>query len=164
MSIVNNSSVLINLSRIGKLDLLHQLYGELIVPEAVWKEVVVEGEGQAGADAIKRASWITMLNVTNKELVQALQQDLDSGESEAIALALEIKAELLLMDEHMGRQTARYFGLHYTGLIGILIEAKHKRIIRAVKPILTALRDIAGFHVSNALYLRVLQDEGEMES
>jgi len=161
VSIVSNSSALINLARIGKLDLLQQLYGELIVPDAVWKEVVVEGSGQSGADDIKRAAWIKTLTVTNKDLVWALRQDLDSGEAEAIALAIELQAELLLMDEHMGRETARHLGLCYTGIIGVLIEAKHKGLIHAVKPYLTALRDIAGFHVKPTLYLRVLQDEGE---
>lgn len=111
MSIVSNASPLINLARIGKLDLLHQLYGELIVPEAVWQEVVVEGSGHPGADEVKTAPWIKMRAVTNRPLVQALRQDLDAGEAEAIALALEVGAELLLMDEHLGRETARHLGL-----------------------------------------------------
>ncbi|MEW6458159.1 MAG: hypothetical protein AB1441_03675 [Bacillota bacterium] len=84
MSIVSNTSALINLVRIGKLDLLRQLYGELIVPEAVWQEVVVEGAGQPGADEIKSAAWIKMHAVTNRQLVQVLQQALDTGESEAV--------------------------------------------------------------------------------
>jgi predicted nucleic acid-binding protein len=86
---------------------------------------------------------------------------LDAGEAEAIALALEIGAELLLMDDRLGRESARHLGLHYTGLIGVLIEARRKGLIRAVKPHLDALRDIAGFRLRETLYLRVLQDEGE---
>jgi len=93
--------------------------------------------------------------------VQALQQELDAGEAEAIVLALETRAELLLMDEHLGRETARHLGLRHTGLIGVLIEAKRKGLISKVKPHLDALRDVAGFRVSDALYRRVLQDEGE---
>ena len=161
MSIVSNASPLINLARIGKLDLLRQLYGELFVPEAVWQEVVVEGAGHPGADEVKATAWIRMQVVTNRQLVQVLQQDLDAGESEAIALALETEAELLLMDEYLGRDTAGHLGLRYAGLIGVLIEAKHKGLIHAVKPHLDALRDIAGFRVSDELYLRVLQDEQE---
>ncbi|MBC7218325.1 MAG: hypothetical protein H5U36_09390 [Candidatus Caldatribacterium sp.] len=79
MSVVSNASALINLARIGKLDLLHKLYGELIIPEAVWQEVVVEGAGQPGADEARRASWIKRCSVTNKRLVQALRQELDGG-------------------------------------------------------------------------------------
>ncbi|HDH09460.1 MAG TPA: DUF3368 domain-containing protein, partial [Chloroflexi bacterium] len=74
---------------------------------------------------------------------------------------IETKAELLLMDERLGRETARHLGLRYTGLIGVLIEAKHKGLISKIKPHLDALRDMAGFRVSDALYIRVLQDEGE---
>jgi len=65
------------------------------------------------------------------------------------------------MDEHLGRETARHLGVRYTGLIGVLIEAKHKRLISRVKPHLDALRDVAGFRVRDALYRRVLQDEEE---
>ena len=161
MSIVSNASPLINLARIGKLDLLRQLYGELVIPEAVWHEVVVKGVGQPGVDEIKAASWIKTQQVANRQLVQALRQELDAGEAEAIALTIETKAELLLMDERLGRETACHLGLRYTGLIGVLIEAKHKGLISKVKPHLDALRDMAGFRVSDALYIRVLQDEGE---
>jgi predicted nucleic acid-binding protein len=65
------------------------------------------------------------------------------------------------MDERIGREVARHLGLHYTGLIGVLIEAKHKDVLTAVKPHLDALRDIAGFRIRDALYVRVLQDEEE---
>jgi predicted nucleic acid-binding protein len=163
MSIVCNASLLINLSRIGKLDLLHDLYNELVIPEGVWQEVVVEGAGQAGAELIGSAVWIKKQAVKNRELVQALQQELDAGESEAVALSLEMGAELLLMDEHLGREVARHFGLRYSGLIGILIEAKHKGLISAIKPFLDLLRNVAGFRVSDVLYVRILRDEGELQ-
>ncbi|HUU41202.1 MAG TPA: DUF3368 domain-containing protein, partial [Desulfatiglandales bacterium] len=99
--------------------------------------------------------------VTNRQLTQALKQELDAGEAEAIALALEIGADLLLMDENLGREVARHLGLRYTGLIGVLIEAKRKGFITAVKPCLDQLRDIAGFRLSEVLYARVLRDQEE---
>jgi uncharacterized protein len=132
MTIVSNASPLIALIRIGQLDLLRQLYSEILIPEAVWHEVVVEGADQPG------------------------------GEAEAIALAVEMDAPLLLMDERLGRDTARHFGMRYTGVVGVLIEAKRKGIVQAIQPHLDALRDLAGFRVSEALYRRVLQDEGEI--
>lgn len=162
MKIVSNASPLVNLARIGKLDLLLELYGELAIPSAVWREVVVEGSGQPGADKVENAAWIKTHVVANEHLVRALRQELDAGEAEAIALALEIEAELLLMDERLGREIARHLGLRYTGLIGVLIEAKHKGIVSAIKPHLDALRNIAGFRVSDALYTRVLRDEDEV--
>ncbi len=67
--------------------------------EAVWHEIVIEGAGQAGAGEVETAAWIRRQTVTNCQLVQALRQELDAGEAGAISLALETKAELLLMDE-----------------------------------------------------------------
>ncbi len=162
MTVVSDASPLINLARIDKLDLLPRLYGELHLPEAVWQEVVIQGAGQPGAQEIQEASWIKRHAVANRPLVQALEQELDAGEAEAIALALELQAELLLMDERLGREVARHLGLRYIGLIGVLLEAKRKGLISALKPHLDALRDTAGFRVSEALYKRVLQDEGEI--
>jgi predicted nucleic acid-binding protein len=161
MSIVSNASPLINLARIGKISLLQDLYGELIIPVAVWQEIVVKGSGQPGADEVKAADWIKQQDVTNRQLTRALKQELDAGEAEAIALALEIGADLLLMDEHLGREVARHLGLRYIGLIGVLIEAKRKGLITSVKPCLDQLRDIAGFRFSEVLYTRVLQDQEE---
>jgi predicted nucleic acid-binding protein len=77
----------------------------------------------------------------NMQLVHALQQDLDGGEAEAIALSLEIGADLLLMDENLGRETARHLGLRYIGLIGALVMAKRKGLINAVKPHLDGILD-----------------------
>jgi hypothetical protein len=134
----------------------------LIVPEAVWKEVVVEGVGQPGAEEVETANWIKTQAGTNRELEKALQQELDAGEAGAIALAIGIKADLLLMDEHLGREVAFHFGLRYTGLVGILIEAKRKGLIASVKPVLDSLRDRAGFRLSHELYQRVIRDEGEI--
>ena len=120
MKVVSDASALINLARIGKLDLLQRSYGELLIPEAVWQEVVIAGVGQPGADEVRKATWIKTSNVANKHLVWALQQDLDAGEAEAIALTLEIEAALLLLDERLGRETAQHLGLRYVGLIGVL--------------------------------------------
>jgi len=161
MSIVSNASPLINLARIGRLELLHKLYGEICVPDAVWQEVVVAGAGLPGAEQVVEALWIKRHSVANSALVRALQQDLDAGESEAIALAVELEAELLLMDESLGRETARHLGLRFIGIIGVLIEARHTGRIDAIKPYLDALREVAGFRVCQALYARVLQDAGE---
>ena len=161
MIVVSDASALINLARISKLELLRDLYTDLIVPEAVWQEVVIEGVGYAGADEIKNASWIKKYAVANRQLVQALRQDLDAGEAEAIALALEVKADLLLMDERLGRETARFLGLRYIGLIGVLIEAKHRGRIKAIKSYLDELRNVAFFRIKNELYHRVLKDEME---
>ena len=140
---MSNASPLINLARIGQLDLLPQLYGELTLPEAVWHEVVVGGSGQSGADKTGSASGVRVQSASNRHLVQALRQELDAGEAEAIAL--ELDAEFLLLDEQLGRDTAQHMGVRSVGLIGVLVEAKHKGIVSGIQPWLDALRDVAGF-------------------
>jgi predicted nucleic acid-binding protein len=161
MKVVCNASPLINLARVSKLDLLRQLYGELHIPKAVWHEVVEKGVGQAGADQVQTTLWIKTQVIANLPLARALQQDLDVGEAEAIVLALETGADLLIMDERLGRETAHHLGLRYIGLIGVLIAAKRRGLIREIKPHLDSLRDVAGFRVDEALYRRVLKDEKE---
>lgn len=162
MNIVSNASPLINLSRIGKIDLLHSLFGSLVIPEAVWNEIVVEGQGLPGSEAVKSSSWISKKEVSNVTLVHTLRQELDAGEAEAIVLALEMKADLLLMDERLGRETAEHLGIRCLGLIGVLIEAKNRKLIGQVKPIILALRDLAGFRISQALFDQVIADLNEM--
>ena len=162
MTVVSNTSPLINLAWIGRMEILHELYGTIHIPEAVWNEIVVQGAGQPGAEEVSDAHWINTCAVDNRLLVLALHQELDAGEAEAIALAIEEKAELLLMDERLGRETACYFGLNYTGVIGVLIEAKQRGLIGLIKEHLDRLRAMAGFHISQALYLKVLQDQNEL--
>lgn len=162
MKVVSNASPLVNLARIGQLSLLHHLFGEVLVPEAVWEEVVVRGRNQPGAEEIGAATWIERASVANRQLVHALRQDLDSGEAEAIALAVEIDADLLLMDERLGRKTAAHFGLRYVGLVGILSEAKQRGLVRELRHLLDQLRNMAGFWLSSALYQQVLCDAGEL--
>lgn len=162
MIVVSDSSVLINLAGLQKLDLLNALYDQLIVPASVWEEVVRRGQGKPGASAIQNAAWIEVRNVENWALVHSLRQDLDAGEAEAIALAVETDADLLLIDERLGRATAHHFGLRYVGLVGVLVAAKRRGFIAAIKPDLDRLRNEIGFYLSDALYRRVLSDENEI--
>ena len=161
MIVVSDTSVLINLAWLDKLFLLAKLYGDLLVPSAVWHEVVEKGAGKPGADEVKAADWIQVREVVNTALVQALRQDLDAGEAEAIALAVEVDANLLLMDERLGRATAQHFGLRYIGLIGVLMMARQRKLITEIKPDLDRLRQVAGFYISESLYERVLKDVAE---
>lgn len=144
MRAICDASPIVNLARIESLHLLPDLYDAVILPEAVWQEGVVEGEGQPGSRAVRTASWIERRTVSNSDLVRALRQDLDAGEAEAIALAVETDGAVLLMDERHGRETASHFDVPHLGLIGVLIDAKESRHIEAIQPHLDALQQ-AGF-------------------
>ena len=161
MTVVSNTSPIINLAAIEQLTLLHQLYGRLMIPPAVYQEIAVMGSDAAGAQEVRQQAWISCATVTDRALVSALSIELDPGEAEAIAAAVELRAELLLIDEQRGRMIAQRLGLRVVGLLGILIEAKHRGLIETVKPLLGALITRAGFWVKKDLYTRVLQAAGE---
>ncbi len=160
MIVVADTSCLIALARINKLDLLHQLYGTILVPEAVWHEAT-DFEEKAGSVEISRAAWLQKRSIEHQLLFKALRQNLGVGEAEAIVLALEVNADLLIMDERSGRETARFMGLQVVGVIGILIEAKQRGLLQQIRPVLDALRNQAGFWMKDSLYERVLRDAGE---
>jgi predicted nucleic acid-binding protein len=160
--IVSNSSALINLSAIGHLDLLQKLYTEIIIPEAVWEEVVVKGKGQPGSEEVQKAGWIKKETVGNKAVVESLTLILDKGEAESIALAKENKAEMLLIDDVTAREIARHFGVNYIGILGVLREAKSKGIIKNMKEYMDLLKNVAGFWISQELYVEILRLEREL--
>ena len=161
MIVVSNSSPLVSLAAIGRLDLLRELYGTITIPQAVHHEVVVQGLGRPGAAEVQTLDWIVCRDVSDPDVVTALGGKLDRGEAESIALTVELQADLLLMDERLGRVEAARFGLRLIGILGVLIEAKGRGLLRRIEPILDELQHHAGFRVSEALRARVLQAAGE---
>mgnify|MGYP001148757337 CR=1 FL=1 len=161
MIVVSNTSVILNLAAVGQLNLLEQLYGKVVIPEAVFRELLALGSELPLMPQIKSLLWIETRSVTNCLLVDSLLLELDEGEAEAVVLAMEIQADLLLLDERRGRKAASRWGLKLIGLLGILIEAKRRGFIGAVRPILDDLITKAGFWISRQLYARVLQEAEE---
>jgi len=159
--VVSDASPLINLAAIGHLDLLRALYGTVCIPNAVHREVT-RFEEQPGADAVQSLEWVKAQSCPRPDLATALSEDLDAGEAEAIALAVESDSPLLIMDEQHGRTRADHFEIPCIGVIGVFIEAKDNEHIQAVRPYLDALQEDAGFHIDDQLYRRVLGDEGEL--
>ncbi|MFS0513279.1 DUF3368 domain-containing protein [Nostoc sp. UIC 10607] len=157
MIIVSDTSPINNLAAINHLHLLQQLYGTVLIPEAVYRELTDPNFPVAGATEVQTFIWIETRPVQDRTLVEALSNELDIGEAEAIALAVEMKADQVLIDERRGRMVAASLNLSYTGILGILVEAKSQRLISAVKPLLDALINQAGFWVAEPLYKRVLQ-------
>lgn len=161
MIVVSNTSPLTNLAAIGQFDLLRQLYGEIHIPEAVLQELSNQGQTWPGYHETVQSGWIHRNIVQNTALVKALQRDLDVGESEAIALAIEYNAGLLLMDEREGRHQAKRFDLKVLGVVGVLLEAKTQQKIARIQPELDALRQKAGFYLSQEVYNLALGLAGE---
>ena len=120
LRVVSNSTPLIALSRIRRLHLLRELFSKVTIPTAVYDEVVIAGYGRAGGPEVENAQWIIHHQVKNKDLVAFLRISLDAGEAEAIALAKEISADLVLLDDNDGRNIAGSVGINFTGTIGIM--------------------------------------------
>ncbi|MCB0532446.1 MAG: DUF3368 domain-containing protein [Saprospiraceae bacterium] len=127
----------------------------------VFDEITIQGAGMPGADEIREAIWIEVIDGKNKALFTALRKIVDPGEAEAIVVAMETGADLLLIDERLGRQVAKDYDIPVLGILGILKIAKKKSCINLVKPLLDRLISEAGFRVSANLYREVLTDVGE---
>jgi uncharacterized protein len=157
--IVSDTSTLIHLASIDRLDLLEMFFDQVTIPLAVWREVVEQGRGRAGALEVERArqaGWINIVQATDLALLRLLKRDLDDGEAEVIALAVEHRADLVLLDETDARATADLYGLSKTGVIGLLIRAKQEGYIGLLKPELDRLLHQAGFWIEESFYRRVL--------
>ena len=155
MLVVSDTSPIINLATIGHLHLLPELFTEIVIPSAVFDEIAGEGNNEPGSVEVKTASWVRVLPVPVQPLISQLLQDLDQGEAEAIVLALDIKADYVLMDETLGRQIAVTYHLQPLGLLGILVLAKHKGLIGAVAPLMDRLQLEANFCIDRHLYLHI---------
>ena len=159
MIVVSDTSAITNLAAIQSLQLLPQLYNSVTIPAAVYRELVEIDPPVPGTLEVMADPWLVVRQVENQSMVDRLHEEvrLDPGESEAIALVLELKADLLLIDERRGRAEADRLGIKITGLLGILVEAKQKRLITAVKPFMDALISTSHFRVSSRLYAQILQ-------
>ncbi|KAM3108625.1 DUF3368 domain-containing protein [Phormidesmis sp. 146-33] len=164
MIIVSDTSPINNLAAINQLHLLHQLYGTVLIPEAVYRELTDPSFPVAGAIEVQTFDWIQTRAVSNRAIVEALSNELDVGEAEAVALAVEVQADQMLIDERRGRLVAARLNLRYVGILGVLVEAKGQGLIVEVKPLLNALINQAGFWVADPLYNSVLRlvNEGEL--
>jgi predicted nucleic acid-binding protein len=160
MIVVSDSSTLVSLAAIGQLHLLHEFFGRVILPGAVLSEVLAGGAGKPGFHELTTLEWLEVIAVQDRNALQPLDH-LDLGEAEAIVLAQELGADLLLMDELDGRQAAAERGLRLISVLGLLSRAKHEGRIDAVRPLVQRLRDEMRFRISETLLQRVLRDVHE---
>lgn len=160
MKVVCNSTVLIGLTKVNKLSLLHSLFSDIFIPESVYSEVVIEGEGRPGAREVGKASWLHRESVQDKISVKMFSRQLDMGEAEVLVLAREIDADLLIIDESAARNLGAAAGYRIIGLVGILVLAKRQNLLPKVKPILDELIT-KKFRIDKKIYERGLQLAGE---
>jgi len=156
--IVSNSSVIIAFAKICYLHLLEKLFGKILVSEAVWKEIAIEGK--PGSEKMMEASFIHVEKVGNMRLVALLEEFVDTGEAEAIVLALERNANLLLVDDRDARNLAKKLGLQVMGTLGVIALAKYKGLISKAKPIIDKLIE-TGFWISRRILEEFLRKLGE---
>ncbi|HEX5219762.1 MAG TPA: DUF3368 domain-containing protein [Verrucomicrobiae bacterium] len=153
MIVVSDTSAITSLIQIGRATLLQQLYGQVLIPSAVHVELL-RTHPQIPA-------FLEVKSAANRALVKQLTAELDPGEAEAIVLAKETNADLLLIDEKLGRQIALREGLHITGLIGLAVDAKHRKIISSVRELVARLETEAGFRVSENVKAEAFRLAGE---
>lgn len=122
------------------------------------------GRRHPGSLEVERATWIQRRGVSNQNLAVVLRRDLDRGEAETLALAMELKADLVLLDEQEARRAAIRLGLRPVGVLGTLLEAKRLGAIEEVRSLLDALRHQAGFFLGERLYQQILERAGEREA
>lgn len=162
MPVVSNTSPILNLAIIGELSLLRDQFREVLIRGAVLDELRVQ-ENFPGSQVVRnaiKAGWIQIKAVKQGPLVSAIQRDLDKGEAEAIALAIRVNAEWVLLDERDGRNAAKSFKLNVVGVLGILLKAQRKGKLKSLKQAMDKLREKAGFYIRADLYSAIIR-EGE---
>ena len=160
MPVISNTSPIVNLAIVGQLSLLRQQFGQIQIPSAVLGELRID-EDRPGSGIIQAAiadGWIQVQPTNQPSLTRLLQQTLDDGEAEAIALALERQADRILLDERDGRKVAKSLGLQVTGVLGVLLKAKASGELPALQPVIDDLTQKAGFRIAPELLEKVMED------
>jgi predicted nucleic acid-binding protein len=160
LRIVCNTSPLILLAKIQRLDLLIQLYHELIIPKAVLNEISARSSEEANQILTLLKDGKLNLREASKAAVEGLPEDLGPGEREAIGLAIETGADLVILDDQLGRRVSRSKGMPITGTVGVLIEARERGLIHSLRHEMDRLIE-AGMWISELFYHRILKEYGE---
>ncbi|MBV6392620.1 MAG: hypothetical protein KPEEDBHJ_01843 [Anaerolineales bacterium] len=161
MIVVSDTTPLIGLSSIGRLDLLEELFGEVYIPQAVFDETVTFGrENSKAKQQVSNATWIHVVEVKDRLAVNVLLDEMDLGEVETIVLAGEMNADWVLMDEKKGRRKLSQLNIPKIGTLGILLKAKELELIPTVKSEIEELQKI-GFSISPLLVEEILEAAGE---
>ncbi len=157
--VVVNSTPIITLAIVDQLALLRGLYSTVLIPRAVQQEVLAGGPNRAGAPQLAAAPWIKAADLNDPRRADLLS-DLDRGEAEVIALAQELNADLVVIDERLGRRHAKRLGISLTGTLGVLLRSKRKGLVSEIAPIILEIRR-RGVRLGDGLVEKVLDLAGE---
>jgi len=157
--VISNTSPLIALADVGQLGLLHRLFDTIIIPPAVRSEVLSE-PALTEVQAAISAGWLSEQRPAEIGVIRLLNETLEVGESEAIALAQQLAPRWIVLDDLAARRTAEAMGLPVIGTLGILLLAKDAGYLARIRPALDQLRNQSLF-VSETLYASILKTAGE---
>jgi len=158
--VVSDTSPVRALAHLESLELLHKLFGEVLIPPAVAIELE-KPRSRFQPISVQGLAFARIRAPQNREMVAELQATLGPGEAEALALALEVHADAILIDEAAGRAAALQRGLATIGVLGILLRAKQRGLIGELKPLLERLQNELGFFISPELRSEVLRQAAE---
>jgi predicted nucleic acid-binding protein len=152
MKVVVNATPLIGLALINRLELLPALFEEVIIPRAVYEEVVVQGTSRAGAAALSHADWVQVKEPESAPTLEPLLLGLDAGELQVLLLARDLQPDWVLVDERLGRRIAHVLQLPVKGTVGILLAAFRAALLTKMEA-LEAMRQLRehGFRISPAV-------------
>jgi predicted nucleic acid-binding protein len=153
MIVVSDTSPITALLAVGKADLLKQLFGEVVIPNAVGTEL--------RRTHPELPAWLRVQSLKNATKANLYARSVDRGEAEAIALAEELHADHLLIDERKGRRLAQQHGVPVVGLLGVVLLAKRAGLIPFARALLDELDHEAGIYLSGELKAAALKTVGE---
>jgi len=135
MTTIADSGPIISFARSGRFGLLQQILSELVIPDAVYEEIVIRGQGKPAAVEVQQSSWIQQAGIHDRSIPEQMPSKLNLGERKAIALPKEMGGNLLV-DETEARIEALRLGIHCFGSLRVIKEAIDRRIITTAKPVL----------------------------
>ena len=160
MIIVSDTSPLVCLLHLNQINLLKDLFVNVIIPTAVFNELIKAKI--INENFLQTNFFIQVKTPADKRKVEELMLILDEGESEAIVLSIELKTDLLLIDEAPGREIAIQYGIPIKGILGVLLQAKERKLINKVKPLIDRLQTEINFRINNNLLRKILIEANEL--
>ncbi len=159
--VIVNTTPLIALSHVGQLNLLKELYGEIIIPQAVYEEVSVKVDSVCKKEVDSSLDWIRVEKISNQMAKDMYKTQLHEGEVEVMILAKEVAADVVIIDDANAKKYAKYLKLPVTGTLGVLLRSKQRGYVDKLEPVLLQMVE-KGIYISQSLIELCLKQAGEL--